>query len=216
MPDDDNPDVLDNNPTPPVEPKEPVKEPKNDNPTPPVDDLAPIKESLNKAYKDRDDARKEAEDLKKKLRDQEIEALKKDGKDREALEAQLSDRDSEIDTLKKQIVELTRDTAVHRELGSLEFRNERARDLAYSTVVKDLVQNADGKWVSKSGKDIEEAVQEFAKDEDNKFLFKEGENRGTKDGPVITAPKTPLPAGNKLKDKSQAEVLKLAREGKLP
>lgn len=217
MADDNNPDD-DNKPVdPPVEIKEPVKDPIDDKPKEPVDDLAPIKENLNKAYSERDAARKEAEELKRKLRDQEIEALKKEGKEKEALESQLSDRDTEISDLKQQIVELTRDNAVQRELSSLEFRNERARDLAYDTVVKTLVQDTNGNWVSKSGKSIDEAVQEFAEDEDNKFLFKEKENRGSKDATIITSPKTPpTPGGNRLRDKSQAEVLKMAREGKLP
>lgn len=195
------------------EPKEPKQE---DKPKEPADDLAPIKESLNKAYSERDAAKAEVERLKKEARDKEIEQLTKDGKEKEALEAKLSDRDSEIDSLKQTIVELTRDNAVQKELGALEFRNERARDLAYDTVVKSLVQNKDGKWVSKDGKPISDAVASFAEDEENKFLFKEKENRGTETAKTTTtSPKAPS-SGNKLRDRTQAEVLQMAAEGKLP
>lgn len=195
------------------EPKEPKQE---DKPKAPADDLAPIKESLNKAYSERDAAKAEVERLKKEARDKEIEQLTKDGKEKEALEAKLSDRDSEIDSLKQTIVELTRDNAVQKELGTLEFRNERARDLAYDTVIKSLVQDKDGKWVSKDGKPISDAVTAFAEDEDNKFLFKEKENRGTETAKTTTtSPKAPS-SGSRLRDRTQAEVLQMAAEGKLP
>lgn len=195
------------------EPKEPKQE---DKPKEPADDLAPIKESLNKAYSERDAAKAEVERLKKEARDKEIEQLTKDGKEKEALEAKLSDRDSEIDSLKQTIVELTRDNAVQKELGTLEFRNERARDLAYDTVIKSLVQDKGGKWVSKDGKSISAAVASFAEDEENKFLFKEKESRGTETArTTTTSPKAPS-SGNKLRDRSQAEVLQMAAEGKLP
>lgn len=192
----------------------PIESKEKKDPVDPKDDLAPIKENLNKAYKERDELKKEVADMKKALRDAEIERLKEEGKEKEAFEAQLSDRDAEIENLKSQIVTLTRDNQVRQTLTSYDFKNERAADLAYDSVVKALVQNEKGDWVTKSGKSIADYVKEYSEDEDNAFLFKQVESRGTDTKPA--KPATPTTTGKKLSDLPQTEVLKMAAEGKLP
>lgn len=187
---------------------------KKDPVDPPKDDLAPIKASLNKAYEERDAARAEVAALKKAQRDAELEKLKAEGKDKEHFEATLSDRDAEIATLKQEIIELTRDNAVRRELTNYTFRNDRAAEAAYDSIIHELIQDEKGKWVHKSGKSVPEFIKSFAEDEDNAFFFEAKENRGSKTPPV--KPRTPNNAGKSLFDLPQSEVLKMAQEGKLP
>jgi len=178
------------------------------------DDLAPIKDKLNKAYSERDNLKNELKDIKKQLRDAELQKLKDEGKEKEHFEGVIADLEDTVKTLRQEIVELTRDNSVQKVLAGYEFRNKKAASVAAQTVTDELVQDEQGKWVHKSGKSIEDFVKVFAEDEDNSFMFKPAENRGTGTPPAKPGTK-PNPNGS-LFGKSQAEVLRLAQEGKLP
>jgi len=200
-----------------LEGKPPVEKPEGEKPkekTEEKDDLAPIKDKLNKAYGERDSLKEEVEKLRKEKRDAELAHLKETGKEKEALEATISDRDEEIASLKDQIVALTRDNNVREVFTGFKFRNERAADLAFDQVTKELVQDDKGTWVHRSGKSIKDFLTEFSEDEDNKFLFVEKENRGT-GIPPTSKPAAPKSDG-KLAGKSQKEVLEMAAKGQLP
>jgi len=186
------------------------------------DDLAPIKEKLNSAYGERDRLKSELAEAKKKIRDAELEQLKNEGKEKEHFEGVIedlkkesSDKDDVIADLKDQIVALTRDNQVQKYLSGFTFKNDRAQNLAVQTVTDDLVQDEKGKWVAKNGKSIKDFVKEFAEDEDNEFLFKPKENRGTGKQPGAK-PGEKTNAGTSLFDLPQSEVLRMASEGKLP
>jgi len=203
------PDDLENKP-----PVEKPEDKKPENKPEEKDDLAPIKDKLNKAYGERDSLKEEVDKLRKEKRDAELAHLKETGKEKEALEATISDRDEEIVSLKDQIIALTRDNKVREVFTGFKFRNERAADLAFDQVTKELVQDDKGTWVHRSGKTIKDFLTEFSEDEDNKFLFVEKENRGT--GIPPTTKPAPKDTSGKLAGKSQAEVLKMAAQGKLP
>jgi len=178
------------------------------------DDLAPIKDNLNKAYKARDDALEEVKKLKKEKRDAELEKLKTEGKTNEHYEGRLKDKDDEISELKQEIVKLRRDNTVQQSLSTVTFRNERAAKTAQRDVISELVENEKGEWVHKSGKSIADYIKSFVEDEDNAFLFPAKENKGTQT-PQNKGQKQVDTGTKKLRDRTVAEVLKLAAEGKL-
>lgn len=179
--------------------------------------LKKMKENLDKAYAARDTAESKAKELEEKQRKLEIERLESEGKLAEALQKKLDDAVAENATLKKRVVELTRDVTLSEQMNGLTFRNERAAKLAYKEIVGELVQDADGEWKHKSGLSIKDFVKKFSEDEDQAFLFKPKQSSGT--GLSRT---TDEGGGKGTKDKktslfdmSQEDVLKLAAEGKL-
>jgi len=178
-----------------------------------IDDrLKPMKENLDRAYKSRDEALKKVQEFEKKQRDEEIKRLQEEGKHREAYEMQIAEERAKREALEKQNIELTRDLEVRNLLTDMEFRNDKARDLAFQEIVRDLVQDDKKQWVHRSGVSVKDFIKGFAENQDNSFLFKQRVSSGS------STKVTPSSGdGNKsLFARSQDEVLKLAREGKLP
>lgn len=195
---------------------------KNQNSTPDIDALVaqrveealkPIKENLDKAYGARDEAQKKVKEFERLQREAELKRLQDEGKHKEAYEMQLKERESEIETLKRRNVELTRDIEVRNALGAYPFRNDNAVEMAYREVVGNLIQDEKGNWVHKSGASIRDFVKSFAEHEDNAFMLKPKANSGSGS---TTASAPASTSGNKsLFQMSQADVLKMAKEGKL-
>ena len=102
--------------------------------------LKPIKENLDKAYGARDEAQKKVKEFERLQREAELKRLQDEGKHKEAYEMQLKERESEIETLKRRNVELTRDIEVRNALGAYPFRNDNATEMAYREVVGNLFQ----------------------------------------------------------------------------
>ena len=174
------------------------------------------KANLDKAFEARDAAIKKAAELEQKLKEAEIERLKNEGKVKEALELQLQEEKARREALEKRNTELSRDVEVRAALSGLDFRNERASQLAYKEIVADLVRDESGVWKHKSGKSIEDFVKAFAADEDQSFLFKVKHNNGAgSNGSPRGGSGDPTQGKKSLFEMSQEEVLKLAREGKL-
>jgi len=138
-----------------------------------------FKEKMDALDKKLKDTQAELKDTKKREREAEIEAMKSAGKDKEALEAQISDMNSELETLRGENVSLRRDNAVDASLSTAEFRNDRARASARRDIVDSLIQDDSGRWVSRDGKDIESTVSSYLEDEENRFLFKPKQNTGS-------------------------------------
>lgn len=181
----------------------------------------PFKNKLDKAYSERDAIRDERDQLKKQLREKELEALRKDGKEKEAYEAELADKDAEIDALKARIVKLTRDADVNRHLAGYTFRNKRAQELTAANIIDDLRQNDDGEWESPAGESIGEFVKSYLEDEENSFLLKEKINRGRQSKQRDNDDKSDKgskPRSNKrgLRGLTQKEVMERAAKGELP
>ena len=175
-------------------------------------ELADIKSKLDNAYKKRDEVQKELDAYRDKERQAEIESLKEQGKLKEAHEKELEALKARNAELEQQNVSLTRDSVIKAALAGLELRNARASEMAHKEISKELIRDDAGNWVHRSGKSITEFVAEFAADQENAFLFKAKVNNGggQQGGPAVD-PKT----GKSLFALSQAEVLELARQGKL-
>lgn len=177
-------------------------------------ELGKIKQNLDKAYKARDDALAEVEKHKIKERDLEIQKLEQEGKLKEAAELRVADTNKKLEEANKRIVELTRDTEVKSILQGLEFRSKSAAEMATKEITAQLVQDANGSWVHKSGISISEFVDKFSKDDDQQFLFKPKANSGAGTGGTSSSTQQTNSQQKSLFALSQAEVLKMAAEGR--
>jgi hypothetical protein len=177
--------------------------------------LKDIKKKLDNAYAARDEANRKAAELEQKEKEARLARLAEEGKHNEVLEARLAEANAKLDAVSKANTELSRDVKVREALGGLPFRNDRAAEIAYKEIVGTLVQDDNGVWKHKSGVTIKEFVEIFSKDEEQSFLFKAKSSSGS--GTNGTNPDSaPNKQPSSLFAMSQEEVLKLAREGKLP
>lgn len=189
--------------------------------------VSEMKSKLDTAYEARDKAKDELNASKKKLEEEAHRKLEEEGKFKELMEAKLATAQKSIDELngklkeaegklsdsENRITTLSRDDLVRRSLAGLEFRNEKAADLAFKEVIAELVKNDKGEWVHTSGKPVVDFVKEFSNDEDRAFLFKTKQNSGGGTPPAGGGdPSKTKP----LSQRSQAEVIKMAEEGTLP
>ena len=178
-------------------------------------ELASIKSNLDKAYAQRDEFRSKLAAAEAKDKADKLARLTEEGKFKEAYELQLSEERAANAELARRNTELTRDVSVRESLRSLQFRNDKAAQMAFQEITSNLVQNDKKQWVHRSGISVKEYCESFANDEDQQFLFKAKVNSGggtsaTGNGsPVVSAkPKS-------IFDMSQAEVLQMAAAGKL-
>jgi hypothetical protein len=178
--------------------------------------LGPIKQNLDNAYKARDEALQRLAELERKEKEAQLKALEAEGKHKEAAELRLAEAAAKIATLEKQNMELSRDNAVRDALKSYQFRNDKASDMAFKEIVGSLIQDEQGAWKHRSGISIKDFCEAFSKSEEQSFLFKPKTNSGA--GSTGGTPPAGAPATKpkSLFEMSQAEVLKLAEEGKLP
>ena len=177
------------------------------------ENLKPIKNKLNDAYKQRDEAMKKLAELEQKQKEEHMKRLEEEGKHKELLEIRLAEETARREALEKRNTELSRDVKVRSSLSGLDFRNERAIEIAYREIVGNLVQDENGVWKHASGVSIEDYITAFARDEDNAFLFKVKGNSGGGTSP--TPGGTPANKKKSLFEYSQEELIKMVQEGKL-
>ena len=174
--------------------------------------LKPIKEKLDKAYSSRDEALKQLEEYQKAERKREQERLIAEGKEKEALQLQLEEVANEKAKLESQVISLTRDIELKGILSSYDFQSPRAIELAFKDLVSEL-EFKENTWRHKSGVSMKDAVTAYLEDDSNKFLLKQPESNGPGIGAIRSRPAASQPQS--LFKLSQAEVLKMAQEGKL-
>ena len=177
--------------------------------------LADIKKSLDNAYAERDAHAAKIADFEKKEREANLKRLAEEGKHKEAYELQLAEERAANAALAKRNTELSRDVTVREALRSLSFRNDRAAAIAFKKITENLIQNETKQWVHRTGISVKDYCEAFSKDDEQSFLFKAKVNSGA--GTTNTG--SNVPASSKpqsLFEMSQAEVLQLAAEGKLP
>ena len=177
--------------------------------------LAKIKGNLDKAYGERDEYRKEAEELKKAKQDLEIKSLEDQGKATEALEARLKQQEEAMQTLMAQNTALSRDTAVREQLAALEFSGEKAAKMAANDITGSLKRTDDGQWVGQNGESIGEVIQSYAADESNGFLFKQKVSQGSQTAPTTKAVATDPQGTKPLAEMSVEEAIAAAAAGQL-
>jgi len=178
-----------------------------------ADELKQMKANVDKAYKKLDELTRENTRLKSDAQDKQRKQLEDEGKHFEAAKLKLTEQEETIKILNERLTTITRDRELDRSLGSLDFRNDFARETAFKTILPDLVQDNDGVWVHKSGASIDDYLKAFAKDPNKDFLFKPKENSGA--GSTTNKSSTTLARPKKLTGLSTEELLKLAETGKL-
>lgn len=142
----------------------------------------------------------------------EITRLKENGKVQEALEMELEQVKAELSAVNETNTKLTRDNTLETVLAALDFRNSRSRAHAKRDIIDELVQE-DGVWKHKSGTSIGDAVEAYANDPENKYLFKAKTNKGSgKD--TNLKPANPEQKSDSLIGKTSEELLKDAASGK--
>jgi hypothetical protein len=119
--------------------------------------------------------------------------------------------------LERRNTELTRDANVRAALQGLDFKNDRAAEMAFKEIAEGLVRNDKGEWVHKSGVTIKDFIAAYVADDNQSFLFKtkassgggsgSGQGKGGNDGGS---------GDTSLFAKSQDEVIRMAAEGRLP
>ena len=172
-----------------------------------------IKVNLDAAYKQRDDALQEVALAKQEKQKAEIAALEKSGKHQEIMQMKLTELTNKLESYEQKNTELSRDNAVRAQLNSLNFKSDKAANMAYQDIVANLKKDATGNWVHENGLSISDAVSSYAKDDNNAFLFSVKANAGTGINPAKPA------SGNNpvksIKEMSTQEMLDAVAKGQI-
>lgn len=178
--------------------------------------LAKIKTNLDSAYSQRDEAMKQAEELKKAQQELEIKSLEEQGRATEALEARLKQQEEAMARLMEQNTALSRDTVVREQLAALEFSGEKAARMAATDITGLLQKDSQGNWVGKNGESISDVVSSYSQDESNSFLFKQKLSQGSQSVPTgNTQSANPSGMTKSIKDMSVEEAMAAAEAGLL-
>jgi len=175
-----------------------------------------FKQRMDALDQKRKDAETRVAEFERKEREAETQRLKDEGKLKEAYERELEDERAARRDLENRNTELTRDRDVEKALRPIEFRNDRAADMAAHTITSELVKNDQGEWVHKSGKSIADFVAEFVADEANAFMLKAKKSSGAGQDDVVVNPPEGKDKSKSVFGLSQAEILKRAEKGELP
>jgi hypothetical protein len=175
--------------------------------------ISNIKLNLDNAYKERDNALGEIEKIKVEKRQAEISSLEQQGKHSEAMQIKLNEMNVKLEAYEQKNTELSRDNAVRTQLNSLNFKSEKAANMAYSDIVKSLKKDALGNWVNENGISIDETVSNYAKDDNNEFLFSVKANMGS--GITPAKPSTGSTPVSSIKDMTTDEMLNALSKGQV-
>jgi hypothetical protein len=115
------------------------------------DRLAKMKSNMDRMAKERDEALRVKNELEQAQKEEKIKRLEDEGKLQEAAELKIADLQAKLEVLDKQNTKLNRDSMLHSQLASLNFRNERSREMAYRDIIDQLKQTEEGQWVHTSG-----------------------------------------------------------------
>lgn len=170
--------------------------------------LKPIKGKLDESFRQRDEYKKKIDEMSKAQQKAQLEALRKEGREADALKMELETARRELEAANQRITGLTRDNELNGALGSLTFRNARSRTIAFKELSPQFKADASGIWRDADGKTIAQAVESFKNDEENAFLFEPIRNSGT--GTAAPAKGDKKQTGNSLFALSTDALLKNA------
>jgi len=175
--------------------------------------LAKMKSNMDRMAGERDEALKKAVEIEQAQKQAHIQRLEEEGKMQEALEMKLAESQARLKVFEEENIKLNRDSVVNSVLGSLDFRNERSRQMAYRDIVEQLVQNDDGIWAHKTGTNIQDFIKAYSKNEDNSFLFRVKANTGA--GTSTSSGTPSMEQKRSIGEMTTEEVLSLASKGQL-
>lgn len=151
--------------------------------------------------------KKRADDLAAAARARELKDLEDQGKHVEAEKQRTAAAEARAEAAEIRIVKLERDQVVKDALADVQFRNARARETAFGSIVSELIQDDNKDWVHKSGTSIAAFITTFVEDEDNDFLLKPKSNSGGGVDKLKPAGDIPKPKKN-LVDMTSDELIK--------
>ena len=99
----------------------------------------------------------------------------------------IAEMSAKLETYEQKNTELSRDNAVRSQLNSLNFKSDKAANMAYQDIVGSLKKDATGNWVHENGLSINDAVSSYSKDDNNAFLFSVKANAGSGVNPAKPA-----------------------------
>ena len=175
--------------------------------------ISNIKSNLDNAYKERDEALSQIEKIKVEKRQAEISSLEQQGKHTEVMQMKLNEMNTKLELYEQKNTELSRDNAVRSQLNSLNFKSDKAANMAYQDIVGSLKKDATGNWVHENGLSISDAVSSYSKDDNNAFLFSVKANMGT--GITPAKPSTGINPVSSIKDMSTDEMLNAISKGQI-
>ena len=146
-----------------------------------------IKSNLDNAYSERDNALAAVAEAKSEKQKAEIESLEKQGKHSEVMQMKIAEMSAKLETYEQKNTELSRDNAVRSQLNSLNFKSDKAANMAYQDIVGSLKKDATGNWIHENGLSINDAVSSYSKDDNNAFLFSVKANAGSGINPAKPA-----------------------------
>jgi hypothetical protein len=129
------------------------------------------------------------------------------------MQMKLNEVNKRLEQYEQKNTELSRDNAVRTQLNALNFKSEKAAEMAYSDIVNSLKKDATGNWVHETGSSITETVSNYAKDDNNAFLFSVKANMGSGISPAKPSTGT-NPVGS-IKDMSTDEMLNAIAKGQV-
>lgn len=176
------------------------------------DRVSKAKESLDKAYG-------KVDELTKKLTRQEEETkqlsrkqMEDEGKHLELAEMKTAELEERNKILTEQLTSLSRDQKIKDTIAGANFRNDFARQMAFETLSKSVIEDEDRGWVHKSGVPIEDYFTKvFTKDPNHSILFKLKDNSGTDADPSKSVQGTKRP--DKLTGLTSEQLLEQAASG---
>lgn len=170
------------------------------------------KDKIDKAYEQRDAEKKRADDLAKAARERELKDLEDQGKHVEAEKKRTEAAEARAAAAEARVIKLERDQKLRDALADVEFRNARARETAFNSIVGELIQDDQEAWVHRSGVSIATYVKTFVDDEDNDFLLKPKQNSGGGGDKLRT--ERDVPKGQKSQlDMTTAELIAFHAKG---
>lgn len=176
-------------------------------------ELAKMKANMDRMAKKLRDSENAAAKAEAEQKAASIERLKEEGKLQEALEMELDQIKHKLKVAEAENTTLTRDNMLDTVMSVLDFRNSRSRSMAKQDLTNQLIQ-VDGAWQHKSGASIADAVEAYAADTENKFLFKSKPNSGAGTQTNATSKPDTNPQPTSILDMTTEQLLKAAASGK--
>ena len=176
--------------------------------------LKDIKEKLDKAYAARDEANRKLAASEDEKRNLEIKQMEAEGRKLEALQLQLDEANAALKVANDRITELTLDVDIREALSGVQFRTDKAAQVAFKEIAGNLKKDDKGVWRHAStGASIKDYIGEFVKDEEQSFLLKPKTSSGAGTGSTTSTSTETKPKS--LFELSQEEVIEKARKGEL-
>lgn len=175
--------------------------------------LAKMKANMDRMAKERDDALTIKNQMEADAKAAKIKQLEEDGKLQEVAEMKIADLEAKLKVFESENTKLNRDVVLNNQLASLDFKNDRSRDMARKDIVDQLTQDENGAWSHKSGVSINDFVESYSKSEDNSFLFRVKSNSGSGSTTPSAAPS--MTEKKSIGEMTTEEVLRLAAKGQL-